>query len=806
MVSQNTADQLIANMSTLNFKIAVRSFLKGKTFYLLNIGGLAMGLTTFVLASLYISNETSYDQWNKNVNRIFLVERELPNGPSPYTPGKLAAEIKGQCPEVEEVGRMNTALFQIPFFTPSGRFLIKKWVGADYSIAKILGIEPAGFKLNPASPTPAILLSKATAQVLFPNDSTIQNKTVSMMSKSGVPMPVAGIVKAPPGNTNFQFDCIGFSADITSGKDQSYATQIYQTFILVKPHADVKQLAKKIDAIYKSAALTDTSEVAKEALRSSNKPSVYLDALSNLHLKPHYGSQTNNQIVNGLAALTIIILLITAVNFTNLYTSQANKRSKEVGIKKVNGVTKQHIAVQFLLEIFIQCCAALLISASLVVIILPYFNQVLGVHLLLSGLNISIIAQIAVTLILLTLLAGLYPALIMAGFKPAEVLRGNMLSGGGRLSWLHSAITVVQVMFAVVFIITLIVINQQITFMRSDNPGFSAKQVLYIDNLALYNNPKSFKPVKDRIRQIAGVKNVTVASNVPGGILPVTHDYLIEGRPYAMNTISVDYDYFETLNIKTQQGHVFNLPLAGDSLNAVINQAAAKAMDLKNPVGKSIVGCGSAYKVIGVIKDVKAYGYEENVNPTIYLMNDHCGLSKTQIMISAESNSISTLLKTLGKQWPDINKLDGDNFNYHFLDELYGKLFIKQEQLRAVLMFFSALAVFIASLGFFSLAAHSINLRGKELAIRKVFGATGQHLLVILTKPFFRIVLIANGIAWPVALYIIRLWLQTFAYRISISVVPFVIALGVSLIIVFITVCLQVNRAVRFNPSVKLKA
>lgn len=471
-------------MYLLDLKISFRAFLKGKWYNFLNIAGLAMGLAAFIFVTLYVDNETGYDHWNKNIDRVFLVEREMPNGPIPYTPGKLAGAIKIQCPEVEEAGRMNTALFQLPFYTPSGRFVIQKWVGADYAIAKILGIKPKGFNLNANASALTVLLSKQTAQALFPGDGTASNKTVNMLSKTGMPITIAGVVEDVPGNTNLKFDCIGFSTDITQGKDQSYANQIYQTYLLVKPHTDVNLLSKKIDRIYREAASADISPVAKEAL-SQSKATIYLDPLDNLHLKPHYGAHTNSQIVNGLVVLAIIILLVTGVNFTNLYISQANRRSKEVGIKKVNGMMKRQIIFQFLMEIFLQCLLALMVAVMVVFIGLPYFNRLLGVNLLMSGINLKIASQLLLTLSSLTLLAGIYPALVMAGFKPAEVLRGNQFANGQTFSWIRGSITVLQFAFAIGFVITLIVINRQLSFMKSENPGFSAKQVVYIDNLGI---------------------------------------------------------------------------------------------------------------------------------------------------------------------------------------------------------------------------------------------------------------------------------------------------------------------------------
>jgi putative ABC transport system permease protein len=351
----------------------------------------------------------------------------------------------------------------------------------------------------------------------------------------------------------------------------------------------------------------------------------------------------------------------------------------------------------------------------------------------------------------------------------------------------------------------MILINQQVTYMKTEDPGFKSKDVLYIDNLTLFNSPRTFEPVRNQIKSIPGVKNVSVASNIPAGIAPALHEYTIRGKALAMHSISVDYEYFETLNIERAGGVVFHPSSPADSINAVINETAARAMGIENPVGLSIDGCGGRYKIIGIVKDVKAYGFEEKIQPTIYLMKDQCGLAKTQIMVSANQANIPGILQSLSSQWKDINKLDGDNFNHHFLDELYGRLFVKQEQLRMVLIFFSSLAIAIASLGLFASAAHSIRLRMKEIAIRKVFGANTKELIVLISKPFFKIVIIANLIAWPATIIIVDKWLETFAYQISVSITPFIIAAMLSCGLVILTVCLQVRKAVKFNPNLWLR-
>jgi len=791
-------------MSNISFKIAVRAFLKSKWYNFLNIAGLAFSLSGFILVMLYIDNETSYDTWNKNIEHIYLVERELPGEASPYTPRKLSEEIKAQCPEVLESGRINTFLWEIPFYSESGMFLIKKWIGADYSIAKIFNIKPKGFNLDPTSITPTVLLSKQTAGVLFPNYPNVQNRTVNILSKSGNPMLISGIADDAPGNTNLTYDCIGFSKDISQGKDQSYANQIYQTYLLVKPGTDINLLTKKIDRIYKEGALTDTSVIARQAANLQSS-SIYLDPLKNLHLKPHFGSNVNYQIVVSLVVLAIIILILACVNFTSLYISQAHKRSKEVGIKKVNGVIPARIIVQFLTEIFIQCFISMVLALGIVSILLPFFNELLRVNLSLADINIRIIGQIGFALIILTFLAGTYPALVMARFKPISVLRGTHFSSGKGFLWIRSSLTVFQFTFAMIFIITLLVINKQVHYMQTEDRGFSAKQVVYIDNLTIYNKPQDFKLIRERIKGIPGIKNVTVATNIPGGIMPKSNEFLIEANTVELNTIGVDYEYFETLNIQFKEGRAFSPEFKNDVANAVINETAARMMNVKSPLGKTLQACNVNYKIIGIIKDVKDYGYEQAVKPTIYVMNNACTMSKTQIMFSAHSAQIPAILSLLKSQWSDINKFDGENFNYHFLDELYGKLFIKQQQLQSVLFYFSVLAILIASLGLFSSAAYSMNLRIKEIGIRKVLGATKQNLVISLNKPFIYMILIANFLAWPISLLILNKWLQTFAYRIHLSVNPFLVALIISLCLVGITVFLQAIKAALINPVKSLR-
>lgn len=791
-------------MNKLDFKIAYRNFTSKKFYNFLNLISLSVGLASFILVMLYVNSEIDYDKWNGNRERIFLVGLQTPNGPSAFTPSKLAQDIIDKCPDVQEVGRTNTAMFQIPFYSKNGKVIIKNWVGADYSIAKIFDIKPKGLELVNQGEVPSILLSEETGKILFPKENEIQNNVVTMMSKSGPPLPIMGIVAPVRGKSNLIFDCIGFSNDITSGKNTSYAANEYRTYILVKKNTDIEAILNKIDKIYKENALSDSSVVAKTFLTKHKGPVVFLDKLKDLNLKPTYGSDINYRIVTGLTILSIIILIISGINFTSLYVSQANTRSKEVGIKKTAGISKNKIACQFVFEIFLQCIIALVFAVAIAIVALPYMHHLFEVSFTLSDISIKEVGQVLLAVLLLTLISGIYPALLMAKFKPIVVLRGDLLAtGSGKLSWLRKGIVLFQLGFAILFVISLIFINKQINFMKAENSGFKPENVLYVDNIAFFNNPKDFASARRQIKQINGVDYVTVASNIPGGNRPASKEFNFKGEIHSLNAIGVDYEYFETLGIPLNQGRLFD-PSYPDSANVIINELAANKFG-RNPIGQTISGCGIVYKIIGVVRNIKAYGFEEKINPTIYLLNDNCNLSKLHILIRYKSYQLSSITKTLSNQWSVINKLDGDNFSYHFVDDLYKQLFIKQNQLQAVLIFFSTLAIIIAALGVFSLSANYINIRTKEIAIRKVFGATTKDILILLSKPFIYLAVIANMIIMPFTIIIVNNWLNSFSYRISLNIFPFILTLLISISIIFITITLQVLNTARFMPGTKLK-
>jgi len=560
-------------------------------------------------------------------------------------------------------------------------------------------------------------------------------------------------------------------------------------------------LERKINNIYKTE-LIKTGNGDDQRFMATH---IFLDPLKNLHLKPSAGNDANYKVVVALFVLGFLILVIACINFTNLSIAQAGKRAKEVGVKKVLGAYRHQLTFQFLSEIMIQCVIAIVIGLILTELILPLFNNLFNVPLSMSFGFQTLVWQLPIILLFITLIAGVYPAIVLSGFRPARVLKGN-LQTSRETQWLRNGLLVVQLGIAVTFIAGLLVITTQLKYMRTEDVGFKAGQVVYIKNITYFTDPADFAPVREKIMKIPGVQSVTVASELPDGSKTGTNGYNAEGKNFNIDFLDVDFDYFETLDIKLQQGRFFSADFKTDTANsAILNESAVAKFALTDPVGKTIRGCNTDYKIVGVIKDFKAQGFDHAVEPTIYSLKNPCGNGKTQLMLKIEQHKMAGVLTTLKAQWPDINKKDGENFRYEFLDELYGKLFRKQEQLQSVFFAATMLTIVIAILGLFAFAKYMTNNRTKEIAVRKVLGASNLQILKLLNSSFVIMAVVANCISWPVAYILTKKWLESFAYSIAIPVMPFVLAALSVLLLTLVTVSIQASRVIRANPVEALK-
>ena len=788
-------------MFRLNLKIALRNLWKNKGITAINIGGLSVALAAFIMVMMYATYETSFDKDNPNYHNIYVVGVTYPEFKTNYAAAPLAVAIKQNFPEVELAGLVKEGSFELTIKNGRNTLFTKRILAVDYDAAKILNINPNGGLVKPTGDVERLTyLSEENMKTLFPTKKDNKPEVVGFgSSTSGITGLITGSIDNNL-HSNFTFDGVSIANKL--GERDNYDMNDYTIYIQLKPKTQVENLEKKITDLYKSELLK-----AKTGQRTSADVkgiSIFLDPLSKLHLRPEAGNDAPYKTLIALSTLGILILVIACINFTNLSIVQAAKRAKEVGVKKVLGAFRFQLTTQFLFEIFMQCLVAVIIALMLAELVLPNFNNLFQVQLSIWHIDNDLYWQLPIIFGVITIIAGIYPAMVLANFKPALVLKGNF-STTRQSYWLRNGLLVFQFSIAVVFLIGLFVINAQLKYMSKEDLGFSANQVVYIKNISIFNDPVKFEPVRQRILKIKGVKSATVATFVPGGQNGI-NSYTANNIRANIDFVDVDFDYFETLNINLKEGRFFSKAYKTDTANAVvINESAVIKYELKNPVGQTISGCNINYKIVGVIKDFKTQGFETPVQPTMYAIKNPCGGYKMQIMVKVEENKMSDALASLRAQWSQINPQDGENFRYEFLDELYGKLFKKQEQLQSVFFASALLTIFIAILGLFAFAKYITNSRIKEIAVRKILGASDVQILKLLNSLFFVMVVIANLISWPLAYVITQKWLETFAYRIEIPMLPFVLSGLITVCLSVITVSIQAQKAVGANPVDALK-
>jgi putative ABC transport system permease protein len=792
-------------MFKLNLKIALRNLWRNIGVSSINVGGLAIALAAFILVMMYATYETSFDEENPNYNRSYVIGVTYPEFKTNYVAAPLAVAIKQNFSEVELAGLVQESSFELTIKNGDNTLFTRKILAVDYNAAKILNISPNGGLVKPSGDVERLTyLSEESMKTLFPNKKDNKPEMVGYgPSNSGITGIIAGSIK---NNLHSSFNFEGISIANELGKGSNYDMNDYNIYLQLKPGTDVVSLEQKITNLYRAELLQSKKDKKTEEIKGI---SIFLDPLSNQHLKPKAGNDAAYKILVALSTLGILILVIACINFTNLSIAQAAKRAKEVGVKKVMGAFRFQLTTQFLVEIFMQCFAATILALILTELVLPSFNNLFQVQLSVWHLENGLFWQLPLILGVITLIAGIYPAIVLSGYKPALVLKGNF-STSKQSYWLRSGLLVFQFSIAVVFIISLFTINSQLKYMQSQDVGFKANQVVYIKNLTLFNNPAkmgsvNFEPVREKMLKILGIQSVTVATYIPGGVNGI-NSYSANGVKVNIDFVNVEFDYFETLNIKLKEGRFFSNTFKTDAVNsAVINETAAAKYGMKNPIGQTITGSGIEYKIVGVIKDFKSQGFETAVQPTIYTINDPYGDFKTQIMVKIEENRMAEALAALKSQWSQINPKDGEDFRYEFLDELYGKLFKKQEQLQSVFFAAALLTVFIAMLGLFAFAKYITNGRIKEIAVRKILGANDLQVFKLINKSFFVMVLVANLISWPLAYILTKKWLETFAYRIEMPVLPFVLSAIITISLTIITVSIQARNAVKANPVDALK-
>ncbi len=795
-------------MFKLNLKIALRNLWKNKSYAFISISGLAVALTIFILAMLYSNYQRSYDTWNKGYQQIYRVNYTSTDGEDvALSPGNLATISKENIPVVEAATRIQDYWFGEMLVKVKGKSLyMKDILLADSNFFKVFKYQAIYGEVNSALNTPqSVVLSKEYSELLYGEGVNPVGKTITLDNNTGY--LVEAVIDAARHPSHFKFNLIrrfkkSASADFYSNN--------YYTYVKLANNANLDQTKISFNKTRKEILSAELRKLPLEDQAGFtnfiNNNTLYLQPIKDIHLtqsKVEYEFANNGigKYMYIMLVVAFLVLIIAAINFTNLAVTMATRRAKETSVRKVLGAQKLQLGIQFILETALQCVFSLTIALVLVELFLPSFNSILGTAIVLENFSDyrEILIQISIALILITLLVGLYPALLISNFLPATVLKGNF-NTSNKGYWVRNTLIVAQFTIAVLFISGIWVINSQLNYMQNKDVGYQPQQVLAI-NIMQDNSDQHFNKIKNVLKGIAGVNTISRADHIPGEDMG-GNSYSVNGNTYAGNFITVDVDYFKAMGMKLLAGRGYSAANTADTTKSIVlTETAAKTFGINNPVGKSLKLHGEDVNIIGLVKDFNHYSPEKNYQPIVFQYMR--GNPLRYVIVNLDPNLSAKAVTEIEQQW---TKLEPEfPIKYNFLDKSFEKLLASQAQLRKLIGVLSVVTITLALMGLFAIAAFTTQRRSKEINIRKVLGASLLDILKLLNKNFALLVLIANLIAWPIAYLILNQWLNEFAFRITMPILPFVLSGVFTLLLTILIVSLQSFKAANSNPVDALK-
>lgn len=800
------------------FKTAWRSLRKNKTFTILNIAGLSIGLACSLLIALFVLDELSYDRFNSGADHIYRIDEQVKFGDFNYNGAEVPA-IMGPTfikdfNEIEQYTRFKNSP-GIIIRKGSENIREDRVLYADSSIFDVFTLDMiAGDKRTALKEPHSLVITESIARKYF-SSTDIIGKTILIDGTTNY--KITGVIKDIPRQSHFACDLFMPISELEDSRSDTWITFNFQTYLRVKQGTNIRDFEKKMNRAmdeYLSPQLkTELNTNKDDFKKAGNYIKCSLTPLLDIHLYSHLadelGINGSIQYVYIFSAIAIFILLIACINFMNLSTASSANRAKEVGVRKVLGGLKNNLIAQFLTESLVACFFSFLIAIAVAALILPLFNQLAGKQIPVSVLfSPSIVSGILLLLILVSLISGSYPAFFLSSFQPIKVLKGS-LSTGFKGSVLRNTLVVLQFTISVILMIGTLVIYNQLQYIKNKDLGFNKDQVLLLQNTsALDKNTKAFT---DELLKMTGVKNVTSS-----GFLPVTgarnSNGFVTSAPFdgknftLMQTWAVDEKYLPTFQIQLKSGRNFSAQYPTDSSAIIINETAAKLFGGVDPVNKKLYQIGdlstgklTAYNIIGVIKDFNFNSLREQVVPLVLNLQQNNGGMAVRI----STRNIPGLLNEIKARWNSI--VSSQPFSYTFLNEEFNKQYSADQRTGKIFLVFSILAILIASLGLFGLVTFAAEQRIKEIGIRKVLGAEITDIFGMLCKDFVKLLLLSICIASPIAWWAMNKWLQDFAYRISIGWWMFAVVGTICLLIALITISFQAIKAAVANPVKSLR-
>ncbi len=803
------------------FKVAFRLIKRHKGFSLINILGLAIGMASCLLIFLYVQDELSYDRYNKNADRIYRagthlkMQRREMSVASVCAP--MAKALVDEFPEVEKAVR----------FREGSNSYLFKYEDKSFRENRVVFSEPAFFDIfsipllkgNPSTALESpftLILGQKTAEKFFGSTDPV-GKILAVDNSQDY--EVTGVFEEIPANSHFHFDVIASLSSLEESRNPSWFNMNFPTYMLVRKDTDYKALEAKLSMLLPKYVApqveAETGTSLEEYLSKMNiQEEFFIQPLLDIHLGSGsaflYDFEAGGDIkyIYIFTAIALFILVIASINFMNLSTARSWGRAKEVGVRKVLGSFRKDLIKQFLTESMLLSLISLAIAVVLAWAALPFFNGISEKEMALSDLNhwFMIKALIGMALFI-GLLAGSYPAFFISAFRPVNILKDRM-NAGFKTGPFRSGLVVFQFTASIILIIGTLVIFNQLRYIQNKKLGFDKEQVLILNKADLLGNQAEV--LRNEMLRHPQIVSATMTSFLP---VPSGRRYmplLAEGETDTKKRIPismwpVDYDYIDTLKMKIVQGRNFSREFSTDSTAAIINQRAVKHFGFDEPLGKRLVCQSSSqegydtYTIIGVVEDFHFDSLRNSIEPLVLFLGQSDGLISFRIQTEDLSGTIALLRREWEKFLPD------EPFEYSFMDERFDNMYKAEKRVGQIFGIFAGLAIFIGCLGLFGLASFTAERRTKEIGIRKILGASVPKIVGLLVREFLILIGIANLVAWPIAYFVMRRWLQDFAYRVSFGVSAFLIAGTVTLMVSLTTVGFLAFRAALSSPVVSLR-
>lgn len=798
-------------------KIAFRSLLKNRVYSFINIFGLTIGIVSVVLIMMFVSNEYSYDKFHKNSDNIYKVtlERMYPTYNTFYAfiPHSYAAVMQSDFPEVQSAVRIlgggnNTRAITVirdnneeEIFEETGIISADSNFFEFFSFNLLRG-EPNKVLSNPND----VVLTESIALKYFGTLDVVGKQ----LSLGQLNLDVSGVCDDPPANSHIQFSMVGANSGIPFLQTVNYMGFSAHTYLMLNDGTGPSSLEDKFDdmvANYAAAQVEQSLGTSfEDYVAAGNGYKYYLRPITEVHLDPEniegkFAGSGNKTFVFILTSIAVLILIIACINFMNLATARASERAREVGVRKTLGSFKSQLVLQFLSESVVIAFVSMILAIIILQVVLPSFNQITNLHLSLGLQDVSLIGSIVVFSLLVGLLAGIYPAFFLSSFNPAYVLKGSMATGKSGV-WLRNSLVVFQFTISIVLIGGTITVYKQLQFMKNKDLGFDTEQMLVINNaFALQDKSQTFR---DEVMRIPGVIGAGVGSFVPGSGYQ-GFQFQLEGSDEVItgNSINGNEDFFKVLDIKLSEGRLFSEDF-DDSLSIILTMAAVKAYGLEDPIGKKVFGnqlnppAKIPFTIIGIVKNFHFMSLKNEITPLIMMDNDGPASFLFNYAIKLKAENMSSTIGQIGEKWDLMT--ENQPFKYDFLDTRLNDQYNDEQASGELFGIFAILAIFIACVGLFGLAAYTANQKTKEIGIRKVLGSSVWGIVILLTKHFTILVVISMAIAMPIIYYAMESWLNIFAYKTSIGISTFIIAGSAAMLIAWITVSYQSFKAAIVNP------